>query len=178
MSQSQPAESVQARPQSPKERFLEVYEQEHQTTLRVLRAYPADKLDLRPHPRCRSARELGWVFVMERGLGIAVYTRQLEQLMAGEAPAPPESWEELIAALERAHRELAELVRATPDAELHERVQFFTGPKTMGDYTRMEWLWFLLHDEIHHRGQFSIYLRMADAPVPSIYGPTADEPWS
>jgi uncharacterized damage-inducible protein DinB len=47
----------------------------------------------------------------------------------------------------------------------------------MGEMTRMEWLWFLLHDEIHHRGQFSVYLRMADAKVPSIYGPTADEPW-
>ena len=37
--------------------------------------------------------------------------------------------------------------------------------------------WFLLHDQIHHRGQFSIDLRMADGKVPSIYGPTADEPW-
>ena len=31
---------------------------------------------------------------------------------------------------------------------------------------------------IHHRGQLSVYLRLLDVPVPSIYGPTADEPWS
>ena len=56
-------------------------------------------------------------------------------------------------------------------------MKFFVGPKQLGDYTRLEFCWFLLHDEIHHRGQFSIYLRMAGAKVPSIYGPSADEPW-
>jgi uncharacterized damage-inducible protein DinB len=30
----------------------------------------------------------------------------------------------------------------------------------------------------HHRGQMSVYLRLLDVPVPSIYGPTADESWS
>jgi uncharacterized damage-inducible protein DinB len=29
----------------------------------------------------------------------------------------------------------------------------------------------------HHRGQLTVYLRMLDVPVPSVYGPTADEPW-
>jgi uncharacterized damage-inducible protein DinB len=41
-------------------------------------------------------------------------------------------------------------------------------------------LWIELFDHIHHRGQFSVYLRLAGAKVPSIYGPTADEalqPW-
>ena len=53
----------------------------------------------------------------------------------------------------------------------------FTGPKTMGEIPRKEWIWFLLHDQIHHRGQFSVYLRMVDGKVPSIYGPSGDEPW-
>jgi DinB family len=47
----------------------------------------------------------------------------------------------------------------------------------LSDVPRIQLVWFLVHDQIHHRGQFSIYLRMADAKVPSIYGPTADEPW-
>ena len=38
-------------------------------------------------------------------------------------------------------------------------------------------LWGILMDSIHHRGQFSVYLRMAGGKVPSIYGPSADEPW-
>jgi uncharacterized damage-inducible protein DinB len=36
----------------------------------------------------------------------------------------------------------------------------------------------MLMDSIHHRGQMSVYLRCAGGKVPSIYGPSADEPWS
>jgi uncharacterized damage-inducible protein DinB len=38
-------------------------------------------------------------------------------------------------------------------------------------------LWTGVMDTVHHRGQFSVYLRMAGGKVPSIYGPSADEPW-
>jgi hypothetical protein len=134
------------------EQFLDAYEREHATTMRVLRAYPEDRLDLRPHGKCKTARELAWVFVVERGLGTRAYNNELAGgLPSGEPPPPPESWSET--------------------------VKFMTGPKMMGDVRRIDLLWLLLHDQIHHRGQFSIYLRMADGRVPSIYGPTADEPW-
>lgn len=161
-----------------KEKFLETYDREHETTMRVLRAYPRDKLDLKPHAMCKSARELAWVFVAERMFGTAVFN---DQLATGQMPAmgqqPPESWEAILDELERAHREYGDMVRRTPDEELQRTVKFFVGPKTMGDVRRMDLLWSFLHDEIHHRGQFSIYLRMAGGKVPSIYGPTADEPW-
>lgn len=73
---------------------------------------------------------------------------------------------------------MGDLIRSTPDADLEQKVKFFVGPKTLGDWTRISFLWFLLHDQIHHRGQLSIYLRMAGAKVPSIYGPSGDEPWT
>ena len=79
--------------------------------------------------------------------------------------------------LESAHADFGDLIRRTPEEELFETVRFFTGPQTMGDISRLDWIWFLLHDEIHHRGQFSVYLRMAGGKVPSIYGPSSDEPW-
>ena len=69
------------------------------------------------------------------------------------------------------------MVRGMGGEELRQTVQFFVAPRTMGDIPKIDFLWFLLHDQIHHRGQFSVYLRMADGKVPSIYGPTADEPW-
>ena len=37
------------------------------------------------------------------------------------------------------------------------------------------WRGFIMNHLIHHRGQLSVYLRLRDVPVPSIYGPTADE---
>lgn len=162
---------------TPKQQFLSTFDREHQITMRVLRAYPADQLDLRPHPKCKTARELAWVFVVERGLGTAVYQNQLQELMSAEMPQPPESWDALLEAVEAAQRQFRDLIESTPENELFDSVTFYVAPKQLGEITRLQWLWFLLHDEIHHRGQFSIYLRMAGAKVPSIYGPTADEPW-
>jgi len=39
-----------------------------------------------------------------------------------------------------------------------------------------EAFWGNLMDEVHHRGQLTIYLRLAGGKVPSIYGPSGDEP--
>jgi len=165
---------------SPKQQFLDAYEREHKTTMRVLRAYPKDKLDLQPHPTLRSARDLAWIFVIERYMSIRIFNDQFRDAQpAGGGPPPaPESWDELLNTLEKAHNDYGDLIRSTPDAEMNRKVAFFTGPKTMGDYTRLEWCWFVLCDQIHHRGQFSVYLRIAGGKVPSIYGPSADEPWN
>jgi uncharacterized damage-inducible protein DinB len=57
-------------------------------------------------------------------------------------------------------------------------VAFLSGPRQPADFPTMHFLWFILMDAVHHRGQFSVYLRMSGAQVPSIYGPTADEPWT
>jgi uncharacterized damage-inducible protein DinB len=164
---------------SAKQQFLDAYEREHATTMRVLRAYPKDKLELKPHPTCKTARELAWIFVQERGLGTAVWHDAFANgVPTGQSPQPaPASWDELLAALEKVHREFGDKVRDTSDADLQKTVKFLTAPKTLGDFRRIDFAWFLLSDQIHHRGQFSVYLRMAGGRVPSIYGPTAEEPW-
>lgn len=161
-----------------KAQFLETYDREHRTTLGVLGAYPEDQLELRPHPKLKTALELAWLFVLERGLGTAVFGDAFANGVPQGKPAPaPDSIREVITALKQAHQDFADLVRSTPAAELERNVHFLVGPKQLGEVSRMNWLWYLLHDEIHHRGQFSVYLRMAGGRVPSIYGPTADEPW-
>jgi uncharacterized damage-inducible protein DinB len=65
----------------------------------------------------------------------------------------------------------------TPESRLLETVPFFTGPKQMGNVRVIDILWFMLLDSIHHRGQLSVYVRMTGGKVPSIYGPSGDEPW-
>jgi uncharacterized damage-inducible protein DinB len=163
---------------SPKQQFLNAYEHEHATTMKVLRAYPKDRIDLRPHASCRTARELAWVFVMEHGFGNVVLNDQFDKMdPAAGPPDAPKSWDEILGALEKAHTEFRDLVASFPDEQMNETVKMFTGPKMMGDVRRIDFCNFMLSDQIHHRGQFSIYLRMADAKVPSIYGPSGDEPW-
>jgi uncharacterized damage-inducible protein DinB len=163
-----------------KQQFLDAYEREHQITMRLLHAYPADKLELKPHPKCKTARELAWMFAAERALGTAVLNDwyATNKPGQGQMPQAPANWADLLAAIEKAHTDYRAVVESFSDAQLLENVKFFSGPKTMGDYQRIGFMWFLLSDQIHHRGQFSIYSRMADGKVPSIYGPSADEPWN
>ena len=165
---------------TPKQQFLDAYEREHQITMRLLRAYPPDKVELRPHPKCKTARELAWMFAAERALGTAVLNDwyATNKPGSGQMPQAPADWQDLLAAIEKAHVDYRVVVESLSDAQLYENVKFFTGPRTMGDYQRIQFMWFLLSDQIHHRGQFSIYSRMADGKVPSIYGPSADEPWN
>jgi uncharacterized damage-inducible protein DinB len=163
-----------------KQQFLNAYDREHATTMRVLRAYPQDQLDFKPHPRSNSARDLAWTFVLERGLGARVWNDAFASgLPAGSAPPkPPQDWNELLSQLDEAHATFRQLIASASVDDLEKHVHFFVAPKTMGEIRRLDWVWFLLHDQIHHRGQFSVYLRMAGGKVPSIYGPSADEPWT
>lgn len=149
-----------------------VLDRETATTLKVLRAYPAEKSELKPHEVCKSARELAWMFTLEQQLAIAAMQDTLD--LSGGFPPAPEDWNDVVAAFEKSR---ADILATLKDADLDGTVQFFTGPGTMGDYAKPDFLWFLIHDQIHHRGQFSIYLRMAEGKVPSIYGPSHDEPW-
>jgi uncharacterized damage-inducible protein DinB len=162
-----------------KQQFLDTYNHEHETTMKVLRAYPEDQLDLRPHPKAKTARELAWVFALERGLGKKIWNDEFAKGVPSGKPDPaPEKWDDLLAAVDQVHREFYDLVSKATDEDLHGIVHFMTAPKTLGELTRKDVLWFLLHDEIHHRGQFSVYLRMSGGKVPSIYGPSGDEPWT
>jgi hypothetical protein len=162
---------------TPRQQFLDAYEREHQTTMKVLRAFPPDKSELRPHHKCKNARELAWVFAQERGLGTAAMHDKVAEGMSAGLPAAPEDWGQVLAAVEKAHGDYGNLIRGLSDEEFLAPVKFMAGPAKFADFPRMQIAWMLLCDEIHHRGQFSIYLRMADGRVPSIYGPTADEPW-
>ena len=164
---------------SPKQRFLETYDKEHETTMRVLRAYPADQAEFRPNERCKTARELAWIFAIECRLGEMVVVNDVfaSGMPSGKPPEAPASWEAVVSTLEQAHKQFADAIRSMPDEKLEQTVKFMTGPRQMGDVRRMDFLWFLLHDEIHHRGQLSVYLRAAGGRVPSIYGPSEHEPW-
>jgi uncharacterized damage-inducible protein DinB len=157
-----------------KEQFLGALEREFATTMKVLKAFPTAKADLKPHPTCRSAKDLAWAFVFEqKGSEMA-----LDGAMdLGKMPKPPDSLQDVIATYEEAHKGFVERIKQTPEAELNGTVKFFVAPKEMGDVRKLDVLWFMLMDQVHHRGQMSVYLRMADGKVPSIYGPSADEPW-
>ena len=158
-----------------KRQYLEMFSRELPTTLRVMRAYPPGKEDFKPHDRSLSALRLLHAFSMENGVVYKAVRGELT--MPPDLPPAPASHAEAIANYERGAKELMAAVEEMPDSRLSEEVNFFIGPKQMGMVPISQIMWLMLMDSIHHRGQLSVYIRMAGGKVPSIYGPSADEPW-
>jgi hypothetical protein len=159
----------------PKEQFLKVYGDEFKTTLKIMKAYPADKPQFKPAERSNTALVLMWTFVIEQTVVDAALNGTLK--LTGQFPPPPATIGEVIAAYERGVKAVQDTLAKLPESRLFETVSFFTGPKQMGDVPVLDIMWLMLMDSVHHRGQLSVYIRMNDGKVPSIYGPSADEPW-
>ena len=163
---------------SPKQQLLEAFEREHERTMKVLRAYPDDQSDLKPNERSRSARDVAWPLALGHGrLMVKALTTGFDwSKPPGAPPAVPATMSAIAAATEDSYRQAMDALKSADDAKLDGTVQFFVGPKTLRDIPVVDFLWFLLFDHIHHRGQLSVYLRMV-GNVPAIYGPSGDEPW-
>ena len=158
-----------------REMFMQLWEREFQTTLKVMKAYPADRLDVKPSDKLRTARDLMWVFSGENGILQMALTGPI---IFGEPPPAPNTLDELCGAFEASHNGLREMLSGMSDEDLAVTVQFPVGKGVMGNFRRQDIGWITVYDQIHHRGQLSVYLRIADGKLPSIYGPTADEPWN
>ena len=158
-----------------KDNFFGNWDREFQTTLKVLKAFPINNQDYRPHKKSRSAKELAWTFVVEEQMAV-------NGLLSGKMdfenmPKPPASMKDVISTYEKSHKGVMNKLKKANESAYNKTIKFFVAPKKMADFRRMDVLWMFLMDTIHHRGQFSVYLRMAGGKVPSIYGPSADEPW-
>ena len=163
---------------SSKQRFLNRYAAEHATTMRVLRALPPGQGDFRPHPRSQSANELLYTMLFEQEIGHRVL-KGTAIMGQGSPPPKPASFEEGITALDQGYQSLAAAMKKASDAQLRSVIQFPVAKGQMGDWNALDFIWYMvLLDHIHHRGQMSVYVRLAGGKVPSIYGPSGDDPWT
>src|SRR3982751_1619349 len=138
-----------------KQQFTEVYNKEHATTIKVLHAFPKDKASFKPPERSNSALQLAWTFVIENRMAEAALRGPLT--FDGAFPPAPPTFDEVVSVYQATAKELLAALEKTPDARLRETIQFFTGPKQMGDFPVSEVLWLMLMDSVHHRGQLSVY---------------------
>lgn len=159
-----------------KQQFADVFAREHATTRRVLHALPASKSEFKPYPDAPVARVVASIFSQGQW-GIA-------QAMSGQWQWPPkgkpgatDTYEQVLAMFDQTGKAATEAIAAAPESRLDEMVPFIRGPKRVEPISVSELVWFMVLDAVHHRGQFSVYLRAAGEKVPSIYGPTAHDPW-
>jgi uncharacterized damage-inducible protein DinB len=159
------------------ERLLPEFDSEIATTRRVLDRIPEDKLSWKPHEKSMSLGRLAGHIAELPWLGQQVI--ELEKLTAGRGGSTPlvvSSRQQALQVLdERAEATRAAIAGASDEDLLQPWSLEFQG-KTLFTLPRVGALrGFMLHHLIHHRGQFSVYLRLNDVAVPPIYGPSADE---
>jgi uncharacterized damage-inducible protein DinB len=141
--------------------------------LRVLRALPEGRLDYRPHPRCKTAAEIAWTIATEEAdLATLLDTGKVDF----NDTTPAATLSEIVATYERNAAAVDErIARQTPEA-WEKKGQFLMGGVPVWETTIGEFAWGFLFDAVHHRGQLSAYLRPMGGKVPSIYGPSGDDP--
>lgn len=154
-----------------KAEFLSLRRAEFPKTLKLLRMYPEDKKDLKPSPIIRSAIETVNTFINEEGINLS-YASTGAFNMAKFAWAPvPATMAEGIAKLEAIAAETDAALARVSEEDFQQMTDAFGNKMPLSAAMLL-----LLLDHIHHRGQFTIYSRLAGAKVPQIYGPSADEP--
>jgi uncharacterized damage-inducible protein DinB len=90
--------------------------------------------------------------------------------------APPESIDAIVAAFERDSAGVNERLERLDEAAWERKVRFLVASGGVWEDSLAQMVWGFLFDAIHHRGQLSTYLRPMGGKVPSIYGPSADDP--
>jgi len=160
--------------------LLPEYDNEMATTRRVLERLPEDRMEWLPHAKSMPLGRLATHLAELPGWGSVTLREDSFDISppggSGYVPATLNTRAEILELFDKNVASTRAIIESTDDEKflqpwtfLKEGQQIFTLPRIAVLRTM------LLNHVIHHRGQFSVYLRLNDVPVPSIYGPTADE---
>ena len=155
--------------------LLQELEMEAQTTKRVLERVPNDRLAWKPHDKSMSLGQLALHIASMPGAIAAMSQRSPMQIPKFDQPSAATA-AELIPTLDQSVAHAKEVLGSLDDAALEKTWRAVDGEREVmaipvGAVLRS----IMLNHWYHHRGQLSVYLRQLGVPVPSIYGPSADE---
>ena len=156
--------------------FIAELDVEMPPTRRLLERVPSDKGAWKPHPKSFSlgnlaqlvARMPGWV------------THTMSQTVLDLSGAPKyslEKTETLLAEFDKCVKEAKQVLAQATDEDFSVPWSLKAGERVLMTQPRLVVMRQNINHLSHHRGQLTVYLRLLDVPIPSIYGPTADEHW-
>lgn len=156
--------------------LLPEFDHEMTTTRKVLERVPDDKFDWKPHTKSFSMGQLAQ-HVATLPIWGAMTLRQSAFDLAGEFAMPTfRTRAEMLASFDKEAASTRAALAGISDAELMAPWALKRGTDTIFSMPKASvWRSFFMNHVIHHRGQLSVYLRLNDVPVPSMYGPSADE---
>lgn len=158
--------------------MLAEFEMESVTTRTVLEAAPEEKYGYTPHEKSMSlGRLLGHIAENPSWVHAILNEAVFEVTAGGYQPYTATSKPDLLAFFDKNVAAATEAMRGASDACLQQHWKMTKAGQTVFEMPRLSVLrMMILNHNVHHRGQASVYLRLVGARVPSVYGPTADEP--
>ena len=160
------------------QQLLDELEREAPRTKGVLQNIPAGKDDWKPHPKSMALLRLaGLVASMPSWISLIIDQDELNLTPTpGSGAFQPPTHAELLDALDKAVVKGREsLSKTTDDYLLTTKWALRAQGHVVMSQLRHIVLTETFNHLAHHRGQLTVYLRLLDAPVPSVYGPTADD---
>jgi uncharacterized damage-inducible protein DinB len=158
-----------------KDALLPEFDEEMKTTRTLLERVPDAKAAWKPHPKSMSLGELAIHLATMAGWTMPTLTQTHMDFAADFTPPVFGSTAEALKVFDQAVAKARATIAATSDADFMVPWTLRRGDHVFFTLPRVVVLRsMVLNHAIHHRGQLSVYLRLNDVPLPSIYGPTAD----
>ena len=155
---------------------LKEFDVEMASTRKLLERVPGDKAAWKPHDKSFSLGHLAQLVSLMPGW-IATSLREPEIDLAKAAGYSLESTDTLLQMFDANARDARVALEAVTGPALDEPWSLKHGERVLLTLPRGEVVRQHLNHLIHHRGQLTVYLRLVNVPLPSVYGPTADERW-
>jgi uncharacterized damage-inducible protein DinB len=157
--------------------MLAEFEIQASVTRKFLERLPQDKLTWKPHEKSLSAGQLAFHLAAVPGGIVRLAQNNPAQARKSFDFPQPASHEEILKQFEESITTVRSLLPKFDDAAMNETWRLFAGEKEVLALPRAQFLRdIMLSHWYQHRGQFSVYLRMLNVPVPASWGPSADEP--
>ena len=155
--------------------LLMEFENEAKTTQRVLDRVPEDKLTWKPHQKSFSLGQLALHVAAAQGnIAMAAVPDNFE--FPNMSQVEPKSKKEVLDAFAKSLATSKETLKKMDDAKMMATWTASSHGKVILSMPRIAFIRAIMFNHLyHHRGQLSVYLRLLNVPVPSIYGPSADE---
>lgn len=162
------------------EMFLDELEREADATRQAIERVPEGLNDWKPHDKSMTLGYLAsLVATMPAWVVTMIKQDQLDFKSPAAAKFKPLEWRkrgELLAALDAGLAEAREALRTTTDEHLMTPWRFTVGDHVVDESPRHVMIAHSVFSHLaHHRGQLTVYLRLNEASVPALYGPSADE---
>lgn len=155
--------------------LLPEFDQEMATTRRVIERVPTDKGKFKPHPKSFALGHLTQLVAgMPGWITNAVTQTSLD--LGGYPGYSYEKTEDLVKSFDKNVKEARQAIAAAKDSDFNVNWSLRRGDQIFFTAPRAVIVRQTINHLVHHRGQLTVYLRLVDVAVPSIYGPTADEP--